>query len=103
MDDRDWTIAPGETLRDWCEETHLPHKAAATACGRMPIEMFERILSGKQRITKTIAEALEHGTGIPATLWRNLESGYRADLKAGRKDTTAPHGRRMRMRREATR
>jgi plasmid maintenance system antidote protein VapI len=87
--DRDWTIAPGETLREWCEENHLPHKAAATACGRMPVEMFEAIIAGKRRITKVIAEALAHGTGIPASLWLNLERNYRADLKAGRKDTTA--------------
>lgn len=84
--DRDWTIAPGETLRDWCDENNLPHRAAAIACGRMPIEMFEAIITGKRRITKVIAEALEYGTGIPASLWLNLERGYRADLKAGRKD-----------------
>lgn len=92
--DRDWTIAPGETLLDWCEENKIPPRTAAVICGRMPVETFHNILSGKQRITKVIAEALEHGTGIPASLWRNLESGYRADLKAGRKDTTTPHGRR---------
>ncbi len=86
--DRDWTIAPGETLRDWCEENGLPHRTAAVACGRMPVETFERIVSGKQRITKTIAAALSHGTGIPASLWLNLERGYRADIKAGRKATT---------------
>lgn len=87
--DPDWTIAPGETLREWCEENNLPYKAAATACGRMPVEMFEKIISGKQRITKVIAGALEHGTGISASLWLNLERRYRADLKAARKDTTA--------------
>ena len=82
--DRDWTIAPGATLADWCEENRLPHRAAATACGRMPIETFEAIVADKRRITKTIAEALAHGTGISASLWLNLERNYRADLKAGR-------------------
>jgi len=86
--DRDWTIAPGETLREWCEENGISPRAAAVACGRMPTATFERILSGKQRITKTIASALAHGTGIPASLWLNLERAYRADLKAGRIDTT---------------
>ena len=32
---------------------------------------------------------LAHGTGIPAALWLNLERNYRADLKAGRKDSTS--------------
>lgn len=84
--DRDWTIAPGATLADWCEENNLPYRAAATACGRMPLEMFEAIVAGEQRITETIAGALHHGTGISASLWLNLERRYRADLKAGRKD-----------------
>lgn len=86
--DRDWTIAPGETLREWCTENQLGHKAAATACCRMPVEMFEKIVAGKRRITRTIADALAHGTGIPASLWLNLERRYRADLRAGRTDTT---------------
>ncbi len=86
--DPDWTIAPGETLAEWCEENRLPHSTAAVACGRMPVETFERIVSGKQRITKTLAAALAHGTGIPASLWLNLERRYRDDLKAGKADLT---------------
>jgi hypothetical protein len=31
---------------------------------------------------------LERGTGVPARLWLNLERNYRADLDAGRADTT---------------
>lgn len=90
--DRDWTIAPGETLRDWMEENKLTPRVVATVCGRMPVEMIEAILTGKQKITETIAEALAHGTGIPASLWLNLERTYRADIKAGRTDTTDRRG-----------
>jgi hypothetical protein len=32
---------------------------------------------------------LQRATDIPARLWLNLERAYRADLAAGRTDTTA--------------
>lgn len=86
--DPDWVIAPGRTLRDWREEHGLGPQSAATVCGRMPLTMYEAIESGKRRITKPRAEALAHGTGIPASLWLNLERIYRAGLKAGKKDGT---------------
>jgi hypothetical protein len=35
---------------------------------------------------------LERGTGVPAHLWLNLEGIYRADLAAGRTDTTPEPG-----------
>lgn len=82
--DPDWVIAPGATLRDWREENRLGPKAAATACARMPQDLYEAIEKGNRRITRTIAEALAHGTGIPASLWLNLERNYRAGLKAGK-------------------
>lgn len=86
--DPDWTIAPGATLRDWREENGLGVQAAATTCARMPRELYERIEAGSQKITPDLAAALAHGTQIPARLWLNLERRYRADLKAGKTDTT---------------
>jgi plasmid maintenance system antidote protein VapI len=85
--DPDWTIAPGATLRDWREENRLGVKAAATTCA-MDVNTYERIESGKKPIGQVTACKLQQGTGIPATLWLNLERHYRADIKAGRKDTT---------------
>lgn len=82
--DPDWTIHPGETLREWREEHKLGVKAAATVCGRMDVKVYEAVESGKRRITKTIAAQLERGTYIPARLWLRLEKRFRADLKAGR-------------------
>jgi plasmid maintenance system antidote protein VapI len=82
--DPDWTIHPGETLREWREENGLGVKAAATTCGRMDPVVFSAVESGKRRITKTIAAQLQHGTCIPARLWLSLEERFRADLKAGR-------------------
>jgi plasmid maintenance system antidote protein VapI len=86
--DPDWVISPGETLREWREENGLGPQAAATTCGRMAIAGYERIEAGKRRITKPIAEALAHGTGIPASLWLNLERAYRDGLARGKIDAS---------------
>jgi plasmid maintenance system antidote protein VapI len=81
--DPDWCVHPGETLREWREENHLPASAAAMACGRM-LDLYLGIEAGTEEITEAIASALAHGTGIPATLWRNLERIFRAGLAAGK-------------------
>lgn len=82
--DPDWTVAPGETLREWRQENALTVQAAATRCAWMPRDQYERIEEGLEPITSDIALALAHGTGISARMWMNLERRYRADLKAGK-------------------
>jgi len=82
----DWVVAPGETLKEWREDyAHLPAGAAAKACGRMPLDLYQRVESGDAHITDEIAGALAHGTSIPAYLWLNLERAYRAGLAEGKK------------------
>lgn len=85
--DRDWTIKPGATLREWIEENGLTVRSTATACARMNPERLQGILDGKP-LTSDDAARLAHGTGIPARLWLSLERRYRADLRAGRKDAS---------------
>lgn len=85
--DPDWTISPGETLRDWCDENGLSPHVAARACG-LSRETFDGILRGSARIVPGIAEKLQRGTMIPARLWMNLERQYRADLAAGKTDVS---------------
>lgn len=82
--DPDWVVRPGDTLREFMEETNLPKSALALSCGRMPLELFDKVLNGQAKITPKIAEGLEIGTQIPASLWLNLERAYRAGLKAGK-------------------
>lgn len=72
-----WVISPGETLRDWIEETGLTVRSTATVCGRMEPTELQRILDGKRRVTRPVAAKLAAGTGIPARLWLNLERAYR--------------------------
>jgi plasmid maintenance system antidote protein VapI len=88
--DHDWTISPGETLRDWMEEnglvlgTRLLTKVAATACGHMDERQFRGILDGKRKITNVAACRLQQGTGIPARVWLNLERAFRQGLAEGK-------------------
>lgn len=85
--DPDWVVAPGDTLREWMEENHLSPRVTATACGRMPLNLFKGVLAGETKITPDLAKGLEHGTRIPAYLWMNLERAYRAGLASGKKHT----------------
>jgi plasmid maintenance system antidote protein VapI len=86
--DPDWTIAPGATLADWIEENGLSVRSTAIACGRMDPDRLQRIIDGKQKLTRDDAARLHAGTMIPARLWLNLERRYREDLKRGKIDTT---------------
>lgn len=83
---RDWTVRPGTTIADWMAENHLPLRATATACGKMPPERLQGILDGTVEITETDAEALQIGTGVTAGFWLNHERMYRQDLADGKKD-----------------
>jgi plasmid maintenance system antidote protein VapI len=86
--DPDWVVKPGATLRDWIEENHLTVRSTATCCHLSP-EDVERIIAGKRRIGRAVAAKLQAGTGIPASLWLNLERAYRAGLRAGKVDVDA--------------
>jgi plasmid maintenance system antidote protein VapI len=56
----------------------------------MDPERMQGIIDGRTRISRDDAARLQAGTGIPATLWMNLERRYRGDLRRGKIDTT--HG-----------
>lgn len=83
--DRDWTVRPGATLKDWREEQGLSARVTATLC-RMEPEHYEALEAGKRKVTRVVACKLQQGTGIPASFWLNYERMYREDLARGRKD-----------------
>jgi HTH-type transcriptional regulator / antitoxin HigA len=82
--DPDWVISPGETLAEWMAEQGLSVRVTATVCGRMDPKRLQGIVNGTRRITKADASRLAHGTGIPATLWLNLERAFRQGLAEGK-------------------
>jgi HTH-type transcriptional regulator/antitoxin HigA len=84
----DWTIAPGGTLQEWIEENGLTVRSTAVACGRMDPERLQGIIDTTVPVTEDDAARLQAGTGIPATLWLNLERRYRQDLARGKIDGT---------------
>lgn len=85
LDDRDWTVAPGATLDEWRQE-HGTDVATMAERLFMTAEQYDGLVVGRYVITPTLADRLECVTGIPATLWLNLERTYREDLRLGRVD-----------------
>lgn len=83
--DRDWTVRPGATLKEWREENKLPVKAMARLCS-MSVEQYEGVEAGRRKVTQVVACKLAQGTGIPPRLWLRFEAMYREDLAHGRKD-----------------
>jgi hypothetical protein len=94
--DPDWTIAPAATLRAWMKENDLTRGALAVRCGRGESDIKAGLIIqdvlNREPLLESHAEMLERGTGVPAHLWLNLERIYRADLAAGRTDTTPEPG-----------
>jgi hypothetical protein len=92
----DWTIAPAATLREWMEQNDVDRLELIARCdpggsGEHAEAVVGKVLA-REPVTALMAAALERGTGIPARAWLRLEGLYRADLAAGRKDTTPEDG-----------
>lgn len=80
--DPDWVVAPGETLREWFDELHLPHSIAEHY--DISARTLQRLLDGKQPITPKLAAQLEGMTQISARMWLALEHNFRVGLAAGK-------------------
>lgn len=95
----DWTVAAAATLRAWMREhlagyqPDLRLPALVLMCGRGRGDraeahaLIQEVLD-RQPLTEVHFRLLARGTGVPESMWRNLERGYRADLAAGRTDAT---------------
>jgi addiction module HigA family antidote len=75
----DYAIPPGGTLREVMESLGMSQKELA---GRtdLTVQSLNRIFKGTQPITYETANRLELATGVPATMWNNLEAQYREQL-----------------------
>jgi|SRR5215469_17780739 len=91
----DWTVAPAATLREWLAEHHMTSGELAARCfsyaeGHGLAEVNAAIVAvlNKQPMAEWLPPLLGEVTGARAAFWWNLETIYRDDLAAGRKDVT---------------
>ena len=77
--DPDYAIAPGETLGETLVSIGMSQKELAARTG-LAEQTITRIINGKQPITAETANKLELVTGVPASMWNNLEAQYREQL-----------------------
>lgn len=87
--DPDYTVAPGETLRERLTEINLSQAELASRSG-LSTKHINQIVQGVAPISHETALILERVTGLPAGLVNRLEAGYReALLRARHRELTA--------------
>jgi HTH-type transcriptional regulator/antitoxin HigA len=72
----DWLSAPGGTILDIMDERGLSAKELARSLG-LSVERTERLIAGKEAITKDIAVLLARQLGGSESFWLSRESNYR--------------------------
>ena len=75
----DYAIPPGETLKEVMESLNMTQKELAIRTG-LTVQSLNRIFKGGQPISYETANKLELATGVPASMWNNLEAQYREQL-----------------------
>jgi addiction module HigA family antidote len=85
--DPDWTVPPGETLREALAERKMTQARLAQACGWHRSRVSE-MCRGVAPITFDVALRLEAALGISAEFWLCAEAHYRVGLARGKKVTT---------------
>jgi HTH-type transcriptional regulator/antitoxin HigA len=85
----DYTIPPGETLRDRLADMNLSQAELATRAG-LSTKHVNQIIQGIAPITLETAMILDRITGIPARVWNRREADYREGLlRAKQRSLTA--------------
>jgi len=75
----DYALPPGETLKEVMESLNMSQKELAVRTG-LTVQSLNRIFKGGQPISYETANKLELATGVPASMWNNLEAQYREQL-----------------------
>jgi len=75
----DYAVSPAKTLLEILESMKMTQKELATRTG-LTEQTIVRILKSEQPITFETANKLEMVTGVPASLWNNMEMQYRQQL-----------------------
>lgn len=75
----DYAIPPGETLKEVMDSFDMTQAELASRT-QLTVQSINRIFKGDQPISYETANKLELATGVPATMWNNLEAQYREQL-----------------------
>ena len=75
----DYTVPPGETLRERLDELGVTQAELAVRTGFTP-KHINQIIQGLAPITHETAIMLERVTGTPARIWNFIEAAYRDGL-----------------------
>jgi HTH-type transcriptional regulator / antitoxin HigA len=88
----DWTVPPGETLRECLEERDMTQVELARRT-RVSIKHINQIVKGHVPISVPTAVKLERVLGVDALMWLRLDAQYQLDLYRKRHATRRGHGR----------
>jgi plasmid maintenance system antidote protein VapI len=83
----DWVSPPGDTIVSCMQEKNLKNFETAKLL-KLELSFFERLLVGKERINKVIADRLETCFGSSSKFWLKREENYRSELKRLKKEKT---------------
>lgn len=75
----DYAVPPGKTLQETMESLDMGQKELAARTG-LTVQSLIRILKAEQPISYETANRLELATGVPASLWNNLEARYQEQM-----------------------
>jgi plasmid maintenance system antidote protein VapI len=75
----DWLSAPGGTILDIIEERDLSSKELAGLLG-YSIERTEKLIAGKEAITRDVAALLAERVGGSQKFWLSRENNYRNEV-----------------------
>ena len=87
--ERDWTVHPGETLREALEERDMPQSYLAWATGYTQ-RHISQIIRGHAGISAKAAIRFERELDISARFWVHLQADYELDMALGRTVVDGP-------------
>jgi HTH-type transcriptional regulator/antitoxin HigA len=81
----DYIVSTGDFITEWMDDEGVNAAELARRLGVTRKHVSE-LLRGKAPLSYPLALALERVTGVPARIWNQYESGYRADLARREED-----------------
>lgn len=85
----DWLSAPGGTILDIMEERDMSSKELASLLG-YSLERTERLINGKEAITRDVATLLSERVGGSEKFWLSREKNYRSEVARLQSSGSAP-------------